>query len=187
MPVKHHLIMTSQKPYNNATDSKYSFLSLSSFVMFDYFTETNVWIAFITDSVARDVIKRSIKKCPGCKSKLGSPLLHLHEQQSLLDKLEAYFSETQGYLLKNLNQLYDQFKDYLQHSDDLNKDRECYLDAARNFLLYSTSHSIIYGMFVNAVSDQTVKQVYSRKRKAKKLTDCQLLEQLMNEITEDNA
>ena len=152
----------------------------------EYFS--NVWIAFLTDNVARDVIKRSLRNCPGCKAKLGSPLLHLHEQDSLLRKLETHFDESQGFLLKNLDKLYDQFKDHLQHSDDLKKDRELYINTGRHFLLHSTSHSIIYGLYVNPYTDPVVKQGYSKtsknKMSRKKVDDdCELLERLFNEVT----
>ena len=158
--------------------------------MTDYFA--NVWIAFLTDNIARDVLKRSIKNCPGCKDKLGSPLLHLHEQESLLQKLVTHFKESQGYFLKNINQLYDQFEDHLQHSDDAGKDRESYTDAARHFLLHSTSHSIMYGLFVNAATDPIIKRGYKsgkrkslgkRKRadKSGEIDEGDLIEQLMME------
>ena len=133
--------------------------------MTDYFS--NVWIAFLSDNIARDVIKRSSKSCPGCKDKLGSPLLHAHVQDSLLTKLEKHFAESQGFLLKQLEQLYDRFKDHLPHSNDKDKDKEIYIDAARSFILHSTSHSIMYGLYVNPITDDTVKQVNSKNKKRK--------------------
>ena len=139
----------------------------------------NTWIAFITDNIARDVIRQSKKKCSGCKSKLGSPLLHTHIHHSLLNKLESHFEETQGYLIKNLPQLYDQFKDHLTHSDDLDKDRVEYIDAARNFILQSNCYSIFYGHFVNEAVDPIIKQGFQKPRQpAKKSALEQTLEEL---------
>ena len=85
-------------------------------------------IAFLCENMIRQSVQLSKLKCPGCVDCLKSTILHLHEQQSLLDKLRVRFEEIRGSLLPTTPELYMQFKDKLPHSDDLEKDKECYVE-----------------------------------------------------------
>ena len=58
-----------------------------------------IYISFLYENIVRQVAQLSKLQCPGCDDKLFSPLLHLHEQLSMLDKLRQYFEEVRGAIL----------------------------------------------------------------------------------------
>ena len=58
-----------------------------------------IYISFLYENIVRQVAQLSKLRCPGCDDKLFSPLLHLHEQLSMLDKLRQYFEEVRGAIL----------------------------------------------------------------------------------------
>ena len=128
---------------------------------------SDVWIGFLCENIVRDVLQLAKLRCPGCNDKLNSPLLHLHEQLSLLDKLRQHFEEIRGTILPTLPELYNRFKDKLPHSDDLSKDQECYISIAHNFLLLIGADSLYYGRFLSDFNDSYISEAFKIQKKRK--------------------
>ena len=128
---------------------------------------SDVWIGFISENIVRQVVQLAKLRCPGCDDKLSSPLLHLHEQLSLLDKLRNYFEEVRGTLLPTLPELYDMFQDKLPHSDDLSRDKDCYVSIAHNFLLTIGADSLYYGRYLSNLNDGYINEAFKVQRKRK--------------------
>ena len=122
------------------------------------------WIAYLCEQIIRQSSQRSIADCPGCNAKLYSPLLHLHEQLSLLDKLRKYFQEIRGSILHDTEFHYTVFDNKLPHSDDKKKDKLIYLNIARNFLLTATSDSVYFGRFLDESNDSFINEAFTKKK-----------------------
>lgn len=117
----------------------------------DYYHD--FWTGFLAAQIVNRSLEISLAKCPGCESKLKSPLLHLHHQLSLLDKIQSHFNEIKGSMLSSLGQLYDQFQDKLPHSEDLQKDKDIYVNNARMFLISVTPDAIYFGRYLTEMND----------------------------------
>ena len=128
---------------------------------------SDVWIGFLCENVVRQVVQLSKLRCPGCEDKLFSPLLHLHEQLSLLDKLRNYFEEVRGTLLPTLPELYTMFQDKLPHSDDLSRDQESYISIGHNFLLTIGAESLYYGRYLSGLNDSYINEAFKVEKKRK--------------------
>lgn len=134
--------------------------------MTDYFHD--FWLGYLTDVLIRQTVEMSILKCPGCQDELKSPLLHLHHQLSLLEKLRCYIDEIRGTVLPTITVLYDEFQNKLPHSDDLEKDKEIYVNNARFFLLSASAETLYYGRYLTEMNDQFINEAFVKKQKAKK-------------------
>ena len=148
---------------------KYVILKISSFplsTMADSFSY--VWMACLSDSLARDVLRRARAKCAGCQSGMSSPMLHKHETQNLLEKFEENFEEARLYTIGIIPKLYNQFQHLLPHSTDLEKDKQVYEESANCFLLAATSRSIYYGQFVNGATDKITRDAFKPIRRTKR-------------------
>ena len=110
-------------------------------------------------------MQMSVKKCPGCEDKLFSPVLHLHNQLSLLDKMKNYFETVRASLLTSLDALYEQFESKLPHSDDEETDRHIYTNNARIFLITASPETIYYGRYMNDMIDSYINEAFKVKRK----------------------
>ena len=128
---------------------------------------SDVWIGFLCENIVRDVVQLAKLRCPGCDDKLISPLLHLHEQLSLLEKLRHYFEEVRGTLLPTLPELYGTFQDKLPHSNDLSKDQECYISVGHNFLLTIGADSLYYGRYLSDLNDAYINEAFKAQKKRK--------------------
>ena len=136
-----------------------------------YFND--LWIGFLCEQIIRQCVQISKLRCPGCEDKMKSPLLHLHEQHSLLDKLHLYFEEIRGAILPTVNELYSHIEQKLPHSEDMTKDRECYISNGRQFLLTITSDALFYGRYINEFMDGLIDETFKvpKKRKANQVTN----------------
>ena len=126
-----------------------------------------VWIGFLCKQLVRQVVQMSILKCPGCEDKLISPLLHLHQQQSLLTKMKCHFEEVRGPMLTSIDSYYEQVSDLLPHSQNLEKDRVIYINTGRMWLLVATTEAVYYGRYVTDMNDTYINRAFKVK-KAKK-------------------
>ena len=135
--------------------------------------DSNLWIGCLTGVVIPNCTELAIHRCPGCKAKLKSPLLHLHEQYSLLDKLHAYFNEVRGALLPIVGQIYDSVKHKLLHSDDENEDKENYTRHARFFFQTANPEIIYYARYLTEENDKAIDVMIAQKpsRKRKNVTE----------------
>ena len=125
------------------------------------------WIAFLCEQIVRQSSQKCISDCPGCNEELHSPLLHLHEQLSLLDKLRKYFQEIRGSIIHDIESYYTVFENKLPHSDDRKKDKLLYVNIARNFLITATSDSVYFGRYLDEFNDGFINEAFAKK-KAKK-------------------
>ena len=133
----------------------------------------DVWIGYLCEQIIRQTEQLAKLKCSGCESKLKSPLLHLHEQQSLLDKLHVYFEDVRGGVAAAIPQFYDQIQHRLPHTPDLDQDRNCYISNAQQFLITVTSDALYYGRYMNEFIDGIVNEFFTVNKKRKSPTNRQ--------------
>ena len=136
--------------------------------MVSYCNDT--WIAYLCELLVRQSCQKAITNCPACTNKLNSPLLHLHEQLSLLDKIRSYFNELRGIILQDLQVYYDRIANKLPHSDDKKKDMMIYINIARHFLLTSSADSIYFGRYLDEHNDSFINDEFVVKRAKKQKT-----------------
>ena len=127
-----------------------------------------IWMSCISDSLIRDVLRRSRSNCAACQSDMSAPALHKHEILSLLEKIQEHFEETRLYMIGIIPKLYDQFQHLLPHSPDLVKDKETYQESAKYFLLSATANSIFYGQYITGVTDQITREAFKPVRRCKR-------------------
>ena len=109
-------------------------------------------------------------------------MMHKHEAQSLLEKMEENFEEARIYLIGVLPKLYQQFQHLLAHSTDLQKDEATYLECAHYFIRTSTARSIYFGQFVNGHTDQLTREAFKPIRRTKKVKKLTPFEQLVEDL-----
>ena len=129
----------------------------------------DIWLGFLCDQVIRQAEQMSKLKCPGCEAKLKSPILHLHLQNSLLDKVVTYFEEIRASVLQSVPELYQQISQKLPHSDNLEQDQESYIMIGRQFLISHTCHSLYYGRWITEYNDCIIDEgfkILGKKRPA---------------------
>ena len=122
----------------------------------------DVWLGFLCEQIVRQVVEMSILKCPACEDKLISPLLHLHQQQSLLSKMMCHFEEVRGSMLSAIDSYYDQVKDLLPHSENLQKDKVIYMNTGRMWLLVASTEAVYYGRYVTELNDSFINRAFKR-------------------------
>ena len=117
---------------------------------------SDVWTGYLTGILLNRCIKLSLQRCPGCIAKLKSPLLHEHEQHSLLDKIKLYFNEVRGLMLPSLDKLYDIIAKQLPHSADTSLDKEIYCKNGVFFLTSANPDTIYYGRWIDEINDSMI-------------------------------
>ena len=125
------------------------------------------WLAYLADRVVQKCIEFCNVDCPGCKDGKISPILHLHHQLSLLDKLTNYFEQTRAQVLKDIEKLYMQISDKLPHSKDEKQDKIIYCNIGRNFMITCTAQSIYFGRYISDMNDSFVAEVLDKLKKSK--------------------
>lgn len=108
-------------------------------------------------------------RCPACKNKIKAPVLHLHHQQSLLQKIKAHFNEVRGQLMTKIDKLYEIVQHKLAHSDDLAKDREIYINNARFWFQTLTPECLYFGRFISENNDVVVHEMMTKTPKKRKV------------------
>ena len=129
--------------------------------MVSYYNDN--WIAYLCEQIVRQTCQKSKGNCPGCVNKLNSPLLHLHKQLSLLDRIRQYFNEIRGLMLHDIATYYSTFCSKLPHTDDKKKDKLIYLNIARNFLLTVTPDSLYFGRYLDENNDSFINEAFTVK------------------------
>ena len=114
---------------------------------------SDLWLAYVSNRVVDEAIKLVRRDCPGHKKAFNSALLHQCQQMSLHDKLAVRFNEIRSAILRQLDSLYEELKDSLPNSDDLDQDKADAIAIARQFLLTATPDSLYYGRFVTEDTD----------------------------------
>ena len=106
---------------------------------------SELWMAWLTNTIVVKSLQLSKGRCPACKDNLSSPMLHYHIQLSLLDKMRCYFEETRGPMIQSIEQCFDDFAAQI----GLKEDGSNYYFLGQTFLLMATAESLYYGRYVN--------------------------------------
>ena len=106
------------------------------------------WFGYLSSIIIQKCIKLARERCPGCTKKFESPLLHLHEQMSLENKLECYFEEVRGLLISKIGHYYYEFerKMYEPCAEDFNK---LYFDYGKAFIFMANPRTIYHGRYID--------------------------------------
>ena len=124
----------------------------------------DVWIGFLCEQLVRQIVQMAIVKCPGCEDKMISPVLHLHHQQSLLTKMRRHFEEVRCPMLSCIDVYYEQIKDLLPHSDNLEKDKVNYTNTGRVWLTIANSEAVYHGRFITEMNDSYIDRAFKVKK-----------------------
>ena len=128
----------------------------------------DVWLGFLTGIFVKKCIEISVLKCPACKDKVKSPLLHLHCQKSLLQKMKTHFNEVQASLIPKLDQLFDTVRHKLPTSDNPTTDKQIYTNTARIFLNTANAETLYYGRYLSETNDCVIHELLNRKTTKKR-------------------
>ena len=151
---------------------------------------SDLWLSILTACVVNQCTRKCILECPGCNARLKNPILHLHEQLSLLEKLRMHFDEVRGILISTIYSIYDSISHKLPHSPDLNQDKEHYCNNAISFLSSINPDALYWGRYLDENNDILIndlitsmtkqkRRIKSRKTSAKKNAP---LENLVQEL-----
>lgn len=140
----------------------------------DYFHDT--WISYLVAIIMHRCWDISLGRCRGCMSKLKSPILHEHLQNSLLEKLRLYYEEIRGDMLPCINALYSTIEKNLPHTDDLKMDREKYCQNAIFFITTSHPDSLYWGRYMTGEIDGFINELITANltKKSHKLPNLQI-------------
>ena len=131
------------------------------------FYHNDSWIAFLCEHIVQQSLKLSKDNCPGCREDMQSAILHLHEQQSLLEKIRNSFDQVRGIVLLDIDTYYSKFEAKLPHSNDKKKDKIIYCNLARTFLLTTTPDSLYFGRYLSAENDSYIGESFCKVKKGR--------------------
>ena len=114
----------------------------------DYFND--FWLGYITAEFIKKCVDQSLVDCHGCRDGKISPLLHIHHQLGLKEKITHHMEFVRGELISAIPSLYDQFK---LKCVDSSMDKDVYVTNARFFLISITPESLYYGRYLNETND----------------------------------
>lgn len=128
----------------------------------------DIWLGFLCEEIVRRTESMSKLKCPGCEANLKSPILHLHLQNSLLDKMRTYFEEIRAPTLRSVPELYERIQGKLPHSEDLDQDKDSYISIGRQFLMTQSCDSMYFGRWITEFNDSIIDEGFqvAKKRSA---------------------
>ncbi len=138
-----------------------------TFVGLMVFYYNDGWLGYLADQIIHKCIAICNSECPGCRDTKISPILHLHQQLSLLDKLTNYFEQTRAQVLQDVEKLYIQISDKLPHSKDEKQDKVIYCNVGRNFLITCTAQSLYFGRYITDMNDNFIAEVANKLKKTK--------------------
>ena len=122
------------------------------------FYNNDSWIGYLAEI--------AIRKCSGCRDNMKCDILHLHNQLSLLMKLQQYFEPIRADLLNSLSEIYNKVEMKLPHSDDRKKDMAIYCNIGRIFLITLSPEALYYGRYVNQLNDSFIAEVIQDSKKS---------------------
>lgn len=114
----------------------------------DYFND--FWYGYITAEFVRRCVDESLANCHGCRDEKISPLLHMHHQLGLKDKLVYHMETVRGALIPLIPTLYEEFK--LKVADAIT-DKVTYVTNGRFFLISATPESLYFGRYLTETND----------------------------------
>ena len=114
----------------------------------DYFND--FWLGFVTAEFVRRCVDESEATCHGCRDGKISPLLHIHHQLGLKDKIIYHMEPIRGVMMPLIPSLYEEFKVKV-NSPNMNKN--AYVTSAKFFLVAATPESLYFGRYLNEQND----------------------------------
>lgn len=128
------------------------------------FFNNSDWVGFLAENIIQKCVAMVLAECSGCKDSMKSDLLHLHQQLSLLEKIQKHFEEARGEALAALQDLYKEIESKLPHSDDVNQDRIIYCNVGRLFLQTCSPETLYYGRYVNELNHTIIHTVLEERK-----------------------
>ena len=126
-------------------------------------------MGYLAENIIRRCISLTEAECSGCRDKMKCSILHLHNQLSLLEKIQTYFEVARGEMLHALHELYTDIEHRLPHSGDMKKDMVVYCNVGRVFLLTCSPQAIYFGRYVDETNDAFINEVLDDcKKKVKR-------------------
>ena len=113
----------------------------------DYFND--FWYGYITAEFVRRCVDESLANCHGCRDEKISPLLHIHHQLGLKDKLIYHMESVRGAIIPLISTLYEEFRLKVV---DANMDKDAYVTNVRFFLISATPESLYYGKYLTELN-----------------------------------
>ena len=106
------------------------------------------WFAFLTADVIQRCVDHCEQECPGCKDGLLSPLLHLHNQYSLREKLDHYYNKI--VIEMDISELFNRF---ILQFGWISLDQVEFISIGQYFVRFSTPEAIFYGKYITKDND----------------------------------
>lgn len=113
---------------------------------------SELWHAFLTNTIVTRALQLSKERCPACKAMITSPILHIHLQHSLLEKIGCYLNELKGEILNNINDILVNFKFQLEYEDA----ETDFMFWGKTFIHFATAESLYYGRYVTEETDKAL-------------------------------
>ena len=73
-----------------------------------------------------------------------------------------------GPMLSSIDSYYDQVKDLVPHSENLQKDKVIYTNTGRMWLTVATTEAVYYGRYVTELNDSFINQAFKRVTRSKR-------------------
>ena len=123
------------------------------------------WVGYLAEIAIQKCVLSSVANCSGCRDNMKCDILHLHNQMSLLMKLQQYFEPARAEMLGSISELYKKVEMKLPHSDDKKKDMAIYCNVGRVFLITLSPDALYYGRYVNEMNDSFIAEVMQDGKK----------------------
>lgn len=109
------------------------------------------WFGFLSADIIRRCIENCERQCPACNDGLLSPLLHLHNQYSLREKLDHHY-----YKIVQETDIAVLFDRFILQFGWLSLNREEFISIGQYFTRFSTPEAIFYGRYITKENDATL-------------------------------
>ena len=112
------------------------------------------WLGYLVSVFVNETLTHSQECCPGCHDGKNSPLLHVHHQSGLLEKLTMFHSLVRDTMLKKMKNL---LEDYISRFPDAKQydevDQKTLKSYGRDFLNQSSPRFIYYSHYLTPAVD----------------------------------
>ena len=132
------------------------------------------WFAFLSADIIQRCIECCKQECPACKDGVLSPLLHLHTQSDLYEKVCRYYYRIMQEMI-----IADLFDRFILQFGWLSLNREEFISIGQYFVRFSTPDAIFYGRYITKENDfalygsteevEKVEKPIKTKKRTKKL------------------
>ena len=126
-----------------------------------------VWYAYVINNVIIKCKNICADRCQACQSKYKSPVLHDHEQLSLLQKIECFLDEVRGDVLGS--ELDNMFKKLSHYEKSIKPNKSELIEQVRNILLHATAASLYYGRWYTLEHEVFLRDLFSKPSTMRKM------------------